>query len=114
MRSICVGRLDLDAAVAERQVATGQLSGTASSASKIRWVTSSTSPMPSTSTSRPRLAVDLDQRLGLLGVDLLAAPDDVLGVVGATLGLGALRAAAATISSPVDGEHDDRVERGGR
>ena len=36
------------------------------------------------------VAVDVDQRLGLLGVDLLAAADDVLGVVGATLGLGAL------------------------
>src|SRR4051794_6006122 len=32
-------------------------------------------------------AVDLDERLGLLGVDLLPAPDDVLGVVGAALGL---------------------------
>src|SRR3954463_14480205 len=29
------------------------------------------------------VAVDVDQGLGLLGVDLLAAPDDVLGVVGA-------------------------------
>ena len=39
---------------------------------------------------QPAVAVDLDQRLGLLGVDLLAAPDDVLGVVGAALDLGAL------------------------
>src|SRR6478736_780229 len=30
------------------------------------------------------LLVDGDQRLGLLEVDLLAPPDDVLGVVGAT------------------------------
>src|SRR3954451_13152270 len=29
------------------------------------------------------VAVDLDQRRGLLGVDLLPAPDHVLGVVGA-------------------------------
>ena len=49
--------------------------------------------MPSTSTRMPALAVDPDQRLGLLGVDLLAAPDDVLGVVGATVGLGALQQA---------------------
>src|SRR5687767_3077435 len=39
----------------------------------------------------PALAVDPDERLGLLGVDLLAAPDDVLGVVGAAVGLGALQ-----------------------
>ncbi len=51
-----VGRLDLDAAVAEahRQVHRGQLSETSSSAAKIRSVTSSTSPMPSTSISSPR------------------------------------------------------------
>src|SRR5947209_2157642 len=36
------------------------------------------------------VAVDLDQRLGLLGVHLLAAPDHLFGVVGATLGLGPL------------------------
>src|SRR5690349_14330911 len=36
------------------------------------------------------LAVDRDERLGLLEVDLLAAPDDVLGVVGAAVGLRAL------------------------
>ena len=44
---------------------------------------------------RPRqdaaLAVDPDERLGLLGVDLLPAPDHVLGVVGAAVGLGALQ-----------------------
>src|SRR4051794_3805727 len=34
------------------------------------------------------VAVDLDERLGLLGVDLLAAPDDLLGVVRAPLDLG--------------------------
>src|SRR5215207_2549606 len=36
------------------------------------------------------LAVDLDERLGLLGVELLPAPDHVLGVVRATVGLRAL------------------------
>ena len=66
------------------------------------------------------LAVDLDQRLGLLGVDLLAAPDDVLGVVGATVGLGALqqalrRAPPGRPSAPrrrraVAGELDHPVE----
>ena len=45
------------------------------------------------------VAVDLDQRRGLLGVDLLAAPDDVLGVVGPALDLRRAGAAAATISS---------------
>ena len=71
-----------------------QLSWTSSSAAKMRLVTSSTSPMPSTSIEQVAVAVDLDQRLGLLGVDLLAPPDDVLGVVGATVGLGPLPAAA--------------------
>ena len=55
------------------------------------------------------LAVDPDERLGLLGVDLLAAPDDVLGVVGATVGLGALEQALDELLR-VDREHDDRVE----
>ena len=39
------------------------------------------------------LAVDVDQRLGLLEVDLLPAPDDVLGVVRAAVGLRALQQA---------------------
>ena len=39
------------------------------------------------------LLLDLDERLGLLDADLLAAPDDVLGVVGAALDLGAAAAA---------------------
>src|SRR5690349_25176497 len=39
------------------------------------------------------VAVDADQRLGLLGVDLLAAPDDLLRVVRAALGLGPLEQA---------------------
>ena len=36
------------------------------------------------------VAVDVDQRFGLLRVDLLAPADDLLGVVGATLVLGPL------------------------
>ena len=76
----------------------------------MRWVTSSTSPMPSTSMRMPRLAVDLDQRLGLLGVDLLAPPDDVLGVVGAALDLGPLQQPRDDLVL-VDGQHDDGVER---
>ena len=59
------------------------------------------------------LAVDLDERLGLLGVDLLAAPDDVLGVVGAAVGLRALQQALDELLG-VDGQHDHRVERGDR
>src|SRR6478735_1207332 len=39
------------------------------------------------------LAVDPDERFGLLRVDLLAAPHDVLGVVRAAVGLGALQQA---------------------
>src|SRR4051794_21970339 len=35
-------------------------------------------------------AVDLDQRLGLLGVDLLTAPDDLLSVIRAAFGLRAV------------------------
>src|SRR6478752_6142879 len=38
----------------------------------------------------PALAVDPDQRLGLLGVDLLATADDVLVVVRTAVGLRAL------------------------
>ena len=67
-------------------------------------MTSSTSPMPSTSHEQAALAVDLDQRLGLLGVDLLAAPDDVLGVVGATVGLGAREQPLDELLL-VDGQH---------
>src|SRR5690349_22922832 len=54
-------------------------------------------------------AVDLDERLGLLGVDLLAPPDDVLRVVAAPLGLRA-RGEPADQLVGVDGEDDDGVE----
>ena len=58
----------------------------------------------------PALAVDLDQRLGLLGVDLLPAPDDVLGVVGAALGVGALHQPLHQLLG-VDGQHHGGVSR---
>src|SRR3954447_9153207 len=55
------------------------------------------------------VAVDVDQRLGLLGVHLLAAADDVLGVVGAPA---ALRAGQQPLHQllAVDGEHHDGVD----
>ncbi len=74
----------------------------------MRWVTSSTSPMPSTSIRSPR-PVDLDQRLGLLGVDLLPAADDVLGVVGATLDRGPLEQPLDELVV-IDGEHHRGIE----
>src|SRR4051794_17708085 len=55
------------------------------------------------------LAVDLDQRLGLLGVHLLATPDDVLGVVGTALALGAMDQSRHELVL-VDGEDDGGVE----
>ena len=65
--------------------------------------------MPSTSIRMPALAVDVDQRLGLLGVDLLPAADDVLGVVGAALDLGPLHEPLDDLVG-VDREHDGGVE----
>src|SRR6195952_5230760 len=55
------------------------------------------------------VTVDLDQRLGLLEVELLTAADDVLGVVGATVGLGTREQALDELLA-VDGEHDHGVE----
>ena len=51
----------------------------------MRSVTSSIGPRPSTLTSDAPAVVDVDERLGLLAVDLEAMPHDGLVVVGATL-----------------------------
>src|SRR3954452_1823979 len=55
------------------------------------------------------ITVDVDERLGLLGVHLLAAPDDVLGVVGAAIGLGPGEQPLHELLA-VHGQHHDRVE----
>src|SRR4051794_17098089 len=55
------------------------------------------------------LLVDLDQRLGLLEVDLLAATDDVLGVIGPSFDLGALQQPADDLVLVGDQAHH-RVE----
>ena len=56
-------------------------------------------------------AVDLEQRGGLVGVDLLAVPDDLFGVVGAAAGLGALEQALDELFG-IDDELDHAVELG--
>ena len=109
IRSIWSGVLISSARSSRAHQRPRQLCGTTSSASKIRWVTSSTSPIPSISWTMPRSPVHADQRLGLLAVDLLAATDDVLGVVGAALDLRALEQPRHELVL-VDGEHDDGVE----
>src|SRR3954454_10901444 len=58
---------------------------------------------------QPTAPVDLDQRLGLLEVQLLAAADHVLGVVGATLGLRPGGQSPDQLVG-VDGDADDGVE----
>src|SRR6188768_3669225 len=55
------------------------------------------------------VAVDPDQRGGLVVVHLVAAAYDVLGVVGAALGRGALEQPLHELLL-VDGEHHDRIE----
>ena len=64
-----------------------------------RSATSSTSPRPSTSIDEPAVAVDSMIGARLARVDLQAVADDLFGVVGAALLLGALASAARTISS---------------
>src|SRR3954447_334853 len=58
---------------------------------------------------QPALAVDRRQRLGLLGVHLLATPDDLLRVVRAALEVRALQQPADQLLL-VDGERDHGVE----
>src|SRR5919112_6587123 len=58
---------------------------------------------------QPAVPVDRDQRLGLLGVHLLAAPDDLLGVVRTALHVSALQQPRDELLL-VHGERDDRVE----
>ena len=104
-----LGRLDLDAAFAERHVSPRQLWGTTSSASKIRLRHLVDVTHAVDLDQDAALAVDLDQRLGLLGVDLLATPDDLLGVVGAPVGLGPLQQPLHELLG-VDGQDHGRVE----
>ena len=117
-----LGGLDLDPAVGPcrhgpTSIASGRSTelwlrhdwGTTSRASKIRFVTSLDLAHAVELDQDPALAVDLDQRLGLLGVELLPAPDDVLGVVGAALGLGALQQPLHQLLG-VDGQHHGGVE----
>ena len=66
--------------------------------------------MPSTLTRTPCCVVVLDERRGLLAVDRLALADDVLGVVGAALGLGPLEQPLDD-GVLVDLELEDGVER---
>src|SRR5688572_17131173 len=54
------------------------------------------------------LAVDPDERLGLLGVDLLAPADDLFGVIGTAVGLRALQQALDELLG-VDREHDHGI-----
>ena len=87
----------------------GQLSGMTSSASKMRCGDLGDLAEAVDLVDDAARPVDLDQRLGLLEVDLLAAPDDVLGVVGAALDLGALQQPRDDLVL-VDGQADDGVE----